>query len=179
MPEHQGGRGPKQGSPEDIAGIVGPDRHSRHGHRHRHDERHDPRLSVSKQQRDGDGERRRRVVAREGRIVRSRDEEVSGAGMRDVRTRPLPYVGDDLGSSERQQRAEAGGDDSVTAIDRAPLAPCQEDGREQRHEEHLGLHGEEAQRILQAVVVSGEPVQDLEGVEVDAGSVGTVSGPGP
>jgi hypothetical protein len=67
----------------------------------------------------------------------------------------------------------------VTAIDRAPLAPCQEDGREQRHEEHLGLHGEEAQRILQAVVVSGEPVQDLEGVEVDAGSVGTVSGPGP
>jgi hypothetical protein len=93
--------------------------------------------------------------------------------MRDVRARALPYVGDDLGGSERQEGAETRGDDSMAPVDRAPLPAREEDHGQQGNEEHLCLHGEESQRILRAVMVRGEPVDDLESLEVDAGSVGT------
>jgi hypothetical protein len=172
MPEDQRRRGSKQCPRQDIAGIVGPDRHSRHAQRHRHDERQDPGLAVSQQQRDRDGERRCRVVTREGRVGRRGDEQVDVARMGDVRPRPLPYVSDDLGCAERQQRAETRCNDPMTAIDRAPLAPGEEHSGQQGDEEHVSLQSEEPQRILQPVVVSGEAVEELVTLEIDTDSLG-------
>jgi hypothetical protein len=80
-------------------------------------------------------------------------------------------VGDDLRQTKRQQRAEPGRDHTVAGGDRPPPAAHEEDDGEQRDEEDLALKGDEAQQILDSVVVIGEAVEELEEVEVDPSSV--------
>ena len=62
------------------------------------------------------------MIAWEGRIVRLGYEEVGIGSMCRIRARPRPEIGDQLGDAKRQQRAEAGRNDAVTPVERAPLA---------------------------------------------------------
>jgi len=59
----------------------------------------------------------------------------------------------------------------VAATDRTPLTAYEEQPREQRQEEVLRIESEEAQEVLEAVVLSGEAVERLVEIEVDRASV--------
>jgi hypothetical protein len=61
----------------------------------------------------------------------------------------------------------------MTPVDRPPLAPRKEQHREQNDEEQLARQGEEPQWVLHRIVVVGEPVEQLVGLEVDGDSLRT------
>ena len=103
---------------------------------------------------------RRRMIARERRIVRCGDEQMRVARMGDVPgPRPLPDMGDD-----RHRKSECGTHasrhDAMTSVDRSPLA-AEEQHSEQRDEEHLSLQREEPQRVLDAVCRKASPLRTL------------------
>jgi hypothetical protein len=171
MPEGERDGRPKQRTGEHVARIVRPGGNAGHAQRHRHDQRHDAHLPMAEQQRNRDGERGRRVIARKRWIVGCGDEQMGVMRVSDVRARALPDVSSNLGYSQPNGKAKSSGDDTMTTVDRPPLSSCKEHGREQGDEEHLALQGEEPQRVLDAIVVVGEAVENLVGLEVDADSL--------
>jgi hypothetical protein len=167
MPEDQGGDRADGGAGEHVAGVVRAHRYPANRDQRRKHEREHSRLAVSEQYRHGYRKRCGGVVAWERWIVRRRNEEVRVPRMRYVWARARPDVHDQLRDPERKQGAESCCHNAVPAVHRAQLAAREEEDREQRQEEELGVQREEAERVFEAVVVIGQLVEPVVDREVD------------
>ena len=167
MPEDQGGNRADGGAGEHVAGVVRSHRYPTNRNQRRKHEREHSRLAVSQQYRHGYRKRCGGVIAWERRIMRRRNEEVRVPRMRHVWARARPNVHYQLRDPEREQGAESCCHNAVPAVHRAPLAAREEENREQRQEEELGVQREEAERVFEAVVVIGQLVEPVVDREVD------------
>jgi hypothetical protein len=111
------------------------------------------------------------VIGWEGWIVGRRDEQVRGGRVGVIGAGPIPKVGDQVIDPQAEERAEASGDYAVAGVLRAPLAGGQEERGQQGDEEVLGVLGEEAQDVLERVVVVREAVYGLRGLQDGAALV--------
>jgi hypothetical protein len=167
MPEDQGGNRADGGASEHVAGVVRSHRYPANRNQRRKHEREHSRLAVPEQYRHGYRKRCGGVIAWERRIMRRRNEEVRVPRMRHVWARARPNVHDQLRDPEREQGAESCCHNAVPAVHRAPLAAREEENREQRQEEELGVQREEAERVFEAVVAIGQLVEPVVGREID------------
>jgi len=136
---------------------VDPDRDpsDRHDHGHRQGEVADP--AAAENDRDCNRKAGGRVVARKRGVVGRGDEQMH-VGVGGERPRSIPDPGDQVGDQQREGGAEQRRDDPVARVAGGPLALREEEAGEQPDEQVLSVDGEEAQDVLEPVVLDRESV---------------------
>jgi hypothetical protein len=151
---------PDQRARDHVTGVVDADQHPARGQRDGREQHRGRTRAEAQQQRHGDRERRRGVVAREARIRRVGEEGVD-LGMGHERPRAADEVREDAGDQQRGAARR----DRLHSRREQPAPPRQEAGGDQQQdagEEHrLGDHRPRARGVLPAVMGRGEVVRVL------------------
>ena len=157
-PEDEGRGSTGGGAGENVARIVNAESDPADREHRSRDQGEDPPATLSQQDRDGDRERRGRMVAGKTWVRGVGGEEMYAMGIGDKRPRPVDQFRDDLGDRESQPGAEYGGHRRPAPGQVPGAMSAEKDDHQGGEEECLGCFNVEEQRILEPIVGSHEVV---------------------